>query len=279
MEGRLSRLQDYLEKQLGTLGLWEDLSLRPLPESATPRDIVGEHLRVFSGECTYQWARAMGFTYEQGKEAVQRPEHRAGFERDYFNRALFERALRSKGVVTHGVEWVCCSRKGDKWIQYDAKVSAQISAAQKRGAPSVEVQVKVKDRWMTYRIDLRKMCQRNEKTGSEHPVGRTGMNWAVQMGQGDEWTPYDQVVANVIERAYQNFQQGDTRSASVQVRLGPKSVRYEIDLCRMVQRNGDTGRERDVQRRDAQPAAMRGKVNQAQAEEAIKYFVDMCTLP
>merc|ERR1719291_1453732 len=129
-----------------------------------------------------------------------------------------------------------------------------------------------------YQIDLQKGCQRNQKTGTEHKIrctsGAAGLQWAAQMGTGDEWTPYEEASAAAIERAYQQGQ----GVVQVQVQVGPKSWRYDVDLRRGLQVNPVTGKERTV-RRLLEPVDMRGKVTPAQASEAVRYFVDLCTLP
>ncbi|CAK0813143.1 unnamed protein product [Prorocentrum cordatum] len=283
LEGRVSRLLDYLEKHESaaspSAAPWEDVSLRPLAASATPTDIVGEHLRVFMGERTYEWALAKGLSYEQAKDARLRPEHAADFERT-FNDVTFAAALRSKGVVADPVQvkWEVHSRSGGKWIPYDASVNAAISAAAARRQPSLQVQVRSGSHARMYQIDLQKGCQRNPKTGTEHKIrctsGVYGPQWAAQMGAGDEWTPYGESTAAAIEHAFQRGQE----AVQVQVQVGPRPQRYEVDLRRSLQVNPETGKERAV-RRLVEPADMRGKVTLAQATEAVRYFVDLCTLP
>lgn len=289
LEGRVSRLLNYLEKYSSTaspsVAPWEDVSLRPLAESATPTDIVGEHLRVFMGECTYEWALAKGLSYEQAKDARLQAEHAADFERA-FNDVTFAAALRSKGAVADPfrVKWEMHSRSGGKWIPYHAGVNAKICAAAASGKPSLQVQVRSGSHTRAYDIDLQRGCQRNPTTGTEHKIrctsGASGPQWAAQMGTGDEWTPYEEAAAAAIERAYQQGR----GVVQVQVRVGPKSSRYDVDLRRGhpgvqgLQVNPETGRERAV-RRLLEPASMRGKVTPAQAAEAVRYFVDLCTLP
>lgn len=279
LEGRVSRLLEYLEKHRhassSSVAPWEDVSLRPLPESATPTDIVGEHLRVFMGECTWKWGSEKGLSYEDAKNARLVPEHSADFER-VFNASTFLAALRSKGVVadSHPARWEIGMGQGERWVPYDRDVNREINDARARGQPQVEVRLGPK-RWR-FQIDMCAGCQRNPHTGVEHKIrcvrGDSGFpQWEASL-EAQDWTPYEERVSSHIEQAYQRDQQ------VVQVVVGPKTWKYDVDLRKNLQRNPETGKERSV-RRVQPPGVPKGKVSSAQAAEAVRYFVDLCTLP
>jgi len=72
LEGRLGRLMEYLEAKRvaadsdahGTPP-WEEVSLKPLAPGTPVRDVIGEHLRVFTGECIWSWSRQLDMSYER----------------------------------------------------------------------------------------------------------------------------------------------------------------------------------------------------------------------
>lgn len=150
---------------------WEDVSLRPLKPGTPARDVVGEHLRVFMGECTWSWSRTLGLSYEDAKTARSDPRHADNFAA-VFNAATFEAALVSKGVAAKpeagaGRQWEAMADAGS-WNAYDEDVNAQIEQGRARGLPVVEV--RSGPRGWRYEIDFTKMVQRNPKTHKERPL-------------------------------------------------------------------------------------------------------------
>mmetsp|Transcript_90714 Transcript_90714/g.142435 ORF Transcript_90714/g.142435 Transcript_90714/m.142435 type:complete len:426 (+) Transcript_90714:56-1333(+) len=174
LEGRLGRLMEYLEAKRSAdceatgIPPWEDVSLKPLKPDAAVRDVVGEHLRVFMGECTWTWSRNRGMTYEAAKTARDTEEHSSSFA-TVFNEATFEACLVSKGVAAKPQGAMIWEAMGDKgWSPYDQDVSLKIEQDRARGKQVVEVRFGPKG-WK-YEIDLKKNVQRNPKTGTERPV-------------------------------------------------------------------------------------------------------------
>merc|ERR1711865_349682 len=71
------------------------------------------------------------------------------------------------------------------------------------------------------------------------PEAGTPKQWEA-MGDGSNWSPYDEDVTAQIEA-------GRARGLSVvEVRSGPRGWRYEIDFDKMVQRNPKTRKERTI---------------------------------
>lgn len=177
LEGRLGRLMEYLEARRpvgageAATPPWEDVSLRPLKPGTPARDVVGEHLRVFMGECTWSWSRQQGLEYEAAKTARSEPRCADSFAA-VFNAATFEAALIAKGVAAkpeagRPVQWEAMA-EGGSWNAYDEEVSAQIEQGRLRGLRTVEV--RSGPRGWKYEIDLVKMVQRNPKTKKERPL-------------------------------------------------------------------------------------------------------------
>lgn len=175
LEGRIGRLMEYLEAQgtCGSSGIppWEDVSLRTLPPGTPVRDVVGEHLRVFLGECVWAWSQQHGMTYVEAKSSRSEPRWADNFAK-VFNAATFEAALVSKGVAANPEseppkQW---EAKGDgtSWNPYDEDTNMKIERARLQGQQLVQVQFGEK-RWR-YEIDLVKMVQRNPKTFKERPL-------------------------------------------------------------------------------------------------------------
>eukprot|EP00928_Gymnodinium_smaydae_P071066 TRINITY_DN54748_c0_g1_i1.p1 TRINITY_DN54748_c0_g1~~TRINITY_DN54748_c0_g1_i1.p1 ORF type:complete len:420 (-),score=64.06 TRINITY_DN54748_c0_g1_i1:60-1223(-) len=215
LEGRMGRLLEYLEKKRaladpshGTQAPWEDVSLQPLPVTASARDVVGEHLRVFVGECTWRWSRQRRITYEEAKRLRLGETSVAEDFNKLYNAQTFAVAMRARGVL-------------------DVAESATSRSC----------------RWET----------------------RTDTDWA----------PLDENVVLQIERAR------DRGEVLVEVRMGPKSWRYQFDLKRMKQVNPVTGKEREIRCVDAPPptSSKRRKLTAAEFQEAVRYFVDLHTLP
>eukprot|EP00933_Yihiella_yeosuensis_P044834 TRINITY_DN40104_c0_g1_i1.p1 TRINITY_DN40104_c0_g1~~TRINITY_DN40104_c0_g1_i1.p1 ORF type:complete len:412 (+),score=75.52 TRINITY_DN40104_c0_g1_i1:20-1255(+) len=219
LEGRVSRLLEYLEankpKNPGEehLAPWEDVSLQPIAEGASARDIVGEHMRVFCNECTWMWARERGVSYESAKAARMGADSDAAadFARLY-NAEAFVKAAHGRRIVA-------------------------------------------------------KSCN---------------ACWEA-LAEADTWSPYDGATSAKIEEAYQTG-----KSPVLNLRLGPHAWRYEIDLAKLVQRNPKTGKERPLRRTEvaasspsSSPASASGqrKVSDADLAEAVRYFVDMETIP
>jgi len=99
-----------------------------------------------------------------------------------------------------------------------------------------------------------------------------GVQWQADSGKG--WIPYDTSVNAQIERARQKG------TAKVKVRLGPKGWKYEVDLHRFVQRNPVNGTERTIRCiKGADVPAEKGKLTPCELEDAVQYYIDLCTLP
>lgn len=171
LEGRMGRLMEYLEAKRSAdceasgIPPWEDVSLKPLKPGTAVRDIVGEHLRVFMGECTWSWSRSRGITYEAAKTARDT-------DRDFatvFNEATFEACLVSKGVAAKAQGAMIWEAMGDRgWAPYEQDVSLKIEQERARGKQLIEVRFGPKG-WK-YEIDLIKNVQRNPKTRTERPI-------------------------------------------------------------------------------------------------------------
>lgn len=109
-------------------------------------------------------------------------------------------------------------------------------------------------------------------------AGELGVRWETQT---DRWEPYEDDISAKIERARK------LGHASCEVALGPKQWRYTIDITGMVQRNPKTMKERPIRCVALDPLlaaatgdGKRGKqMSKAELDSAIKFFVDMCTLP
>jgi len=172
LEGRTSRLWEFVEEHQPDdfsekVPPWEDVSLRPLPSSCGSKDIVGEHLRVFLGECTWHWAQKHGITYAAAKKV--RDAHDSDFSSLYNSRS-FESAVRQRGTVqeTPGL-WEVSLDRGD-WSPFDADVSEKLEAAWRQGQWKVELQMGPKN-WR-YSFDLRACVQLNPKTQKSRRMRR-----------------------------------------------------------------------------------------------------------
>jgi len=175
LEGRFGRIMDYIECRRASLDPkgcrgppWDDVSLKTLPEDAPPQEVVGEHLRVFIAECTWQWAQERGLSYEDAKGARQQPEHVTDFSR-LFNAVSFEAALLARGVVLDAgiFQWESASKSGE-WVPYEPEISLQIDSAHQRGI--AETRIRLGPKCWQYIIDFNRMVQRNPKTGQERPL-------------------------------------------------------------------------------------------------------------
>jgi len=173
LEGRTARILEYLEskggKDLGsaTTPPWEDVSLRPLPPSATPQDIVGEHLRVFVSECTWRWSRSKSLDYEIAKAKRLDDEHAEEFSMLY-NAETFEAAAIARGVAPGpSMQWETIDDIGD-WRAYGESSNELVERARVQGEERVVL--KMGPRQWTYELDLRRKVQRNRKTGTERPI-------------------------------------------------------------------------------------------------------------
>jgi len=177
LEGRMGRIYEYLERasmrSSGSAAAppWEEVSLSPLPESATVDAVVGEHLRVFMNECTWQWAQAAGLEYEAAKRVRLDDEHAVDFAKRY-NAAAFAAAMRARGVVMEEedmqgtAQWEVQMDRA--WSEFEAGVSDQIERGRQQGKSKVECRIGPKA-WR-YEIDLRRFVQRNPKTGKERAI-------------------------------------------------------------------------------------------------------------
>eukprot|EP00438_Fugacium_kawagutii_P009436 Skav202047 [mRNA] locus=scaffold1138:382123:397889:- [translate_table: standard] len=106
LEGRTSRLMQFAEQQRvsgGSMPPWEDISVQRLAADASVKDVAGEHLRVFCNECTWQWAKKSGQSYDKAKEVRFGKDDAmvADFARIY-NADSFSHAMRARGVVRGG---------------------------------------------------------------------------------------------------------------------------------------------------------------------------------
>jgi hypothetical protein len=174
LEGRVGRLMEYLEAKRAAdceasgIPPWEDVSLKPLKPGAAIRDVVGEHLRVFMGECTWTWSRNRRMTYEAAKTARDQKEHADDFAA-VFNDVTFEACLVAKGVAAKSTGAMIWEALGDKgWSPYEQDVSLKIEQERARGKQMIEVRFGPKG-WK-YEIDLTKNVQRNPKTRTERPI-------------------------------------------------------------------------------------------------------------
>merc|ERR1712217_260256 len=107
-----------------------------------------------------------------------------------------------------------------------------------------------------------------------------GIAWET-LGDDGKWMPYDGDINIRIEEARVRGQ------STVEVWMGPKGWKYEIDTCRMVQRNSKTRKERPIRCTKAPPSASAssstslrpGKLTHEELMEAIKFYVELETLP
>jgi len=176
LEGRTGRIMCYLERlrssnepASASTAPWEDISLRPMPQGARPRDVVGEHLRVFVNECTWRWARENEVDYEEAKTARLSEEHAAEFSR-LFNAAAFEAAMRARGVVAiPGTEdrWEVLA-DDERWVAYASEANAIIERGRAQGRDAVEV--RAGPGGYSYLVNMRRLVQQNPKTGKERPI-------------------------------------------------------------------------------------------------------------
>eukprot|EP00930_Biecheleria_cincta_P055651 TRINITY_DN41948_c0_g1_i1.p1 TRINITY_DN41948_c0_g1~~TRINITY_DN41948_c0_g1_i1.p1 ORF type:complete len:383 (-),score=59.73 TRINITY_DN41948_c0_g1_i1:46-1194(-) len=178
LEGRTTRLMEYSEKisKAGTVpgeAPWEDVSLQPLPAKATPRDIVGEHLRVFCNECTWTWARQRGLDYDQAKAArLGGDEALAQDFASLYNASSFRTVMHSRGVVLRCGPSACWEvlTQENAWTPYDQEASLQIEQAAQAGLARLEL--RLGPRGWQYVIDLQRLVQLNPKTGKDRPIRR-----------------------------------------------------------------------------------------------------------
>jgi len=175
LEGRTERLLEYIEKNSAAVDLpslsvppWEDVSLKSLPKGTSLREVVGEHLRVFMNECTWNFSRELGIPYEDAKIRRLDTEHAATFTNTY-NAVLFEKALLARGglVTADRQQWDVCLG-GGKWSPYTEDVCALCDAAYVRGSSMVTVRLGPQG-WK-YEVHLDRMVQRNPKTGAERQI-------------------------------------------------------------------------------------------------------------
>lgn len=177
LEGRTSRLMHFAEQQRapgGSMAPWEDISLQRLPADAAVKDVAGEHLRVFCNECTWQWAKKIGTSYEKAKELrFGSDEALAEDFAQSYNAETFSQALRARGVVRRGTascRWEVQLEDGT-WGPYEEDASASIESAHQLGQP--ELELRLGPRGWQYTIDLQNQVQRNDKTKKSRPIRRT----------------------------------------------------------------------------------------------------------
>mmetsp|Transcript_34623 Transcript_34623/g.99771 ORF Transcript_34623/g.99771 Transcript_34623/m.99771 type:complete len:375 (+) Transcript_34623:54-1178(+) len=174
LEGRIGRILEYLEKQ-GFADAdvtcrkppWEDVSVKPLADTASVDDVVGEYLRVFVNECTWQWAEANGVDYETAKRDRLDAESFVSL----CNASSFTAWMRAKGLVSESealetnLQWEVLA---EDWVPFEPAVNSLIEQARKRGKQTLECRLGPKG-W-TYALDLRLKEQRNPKTGKVRPI-------------------------------------------------------------------------------------------------------------
>mmetsp|Transcript_80720 Transcript_80720/g.261639 ORF Transcript_80720/g.261639 Transcript_80720/m.261639 type:complete len:210 (-) Transcript_80720:49-678(-) len=103
-------------------------------------------------------------------------------------------------------------------------------------------------------------------------VATEGVQWECAADRGS-FSPYEASVNAVIERARQ---QG---LSQVEIRQGPKSWKYVIDIRRFVQINPQTKKERPIRMgRAKEKPPGKGQVSLKDLEEAVRFFVSMDTL-
>jgi hypothetical protein len=168
LEGRVGRIMEFLELRQGRgkedAAPWADVSLQPLARSATSKDLVGEHLRVFVNECTWQWSKEKGISYDLAKQLRQQDEEAKDFARLY-NADSFKTALLSRNVVkTGGKVWEV--QGNNTWTAFDEAGNQAMETARSRGLGKTEVRI----RNFTYDIDFERMVQRNKKTNTERAI-------------------------------------------------------------------------------------------------------------
>lgn len=176
LEGRVSRLMEYLDARRqeadGSLAHsppWDDVSLRLPGPSAPPREIVGEHLRVFVNECTWRWSQEKGMDYATAKEKRMTDDNSNEFSRLY-NASAFEVAMLARGVAgdASARQWEV-QTEGSKWMQYNDEQNEVLERARLMGLQQCEVRV---GSWM-YEIDMRRLVQINRKTRKDRPIRST----------------------------------------------------------------------------------------------------------
>ncbi|CAL1165169.1 unnamed protein product, partial [Cladocopium goreaui] len=145
-----------------------------LPADAAVKDVAGEHLRVFCNECTWQWAKKIGTSYEKAKELrFGSDEALAEDFAQSYNAETFSQALRARGVVRRGTascRWEVQLEDGT-WGPYEEDASASIESAHQLGQP--ELELRLGPRGWQYTIDLQNQVQRNDKTKKSRPIRRT----------------------------------------------------------------------------------------------------------
>mmetsp|Transcript_128391 Transcript_128391/g.256451 ORF Transcript_128391/g.256451 Transcript_128391/m.256451 type:complete len:514 (+) Transcript_128391:121-1662(+) len=204
LEGRFGRLIEYIERRRASSDpkacrgpSWEDVTLKTLPQDVSAQEVVGEHLRVFIAECTWQWAQERGLSYEEATGARQEPEQMTDFAR-LFNAASFEAAMIARGVVldTDVFQWESASKCGE-WVPYEPEVSKQIDVAHQRGV--AEIRIRLGPKCWQYIIDFNRMVQRNPKTGQERPLRN------VAAASSDARTKPGQLTLEILQRNIQYF--------------------------------------------------------------------------
>jgi len=173
------------------------VSLKTLSEDAPAQEVVGEHLRVFVAECTWQWAQEHGFSYEEATSARQKSEHATDFSR-LFNASSFEAAMLARGVVldTGVFQWESASKSGE-WVPYEPEISKQIDVAHQRGI--AEIRIRLGPKCWQYVIDFNRMVQRNPKTGVERALRN------VAVASSDARTRPGQLTLEILQQSIKYF--------------------------------------------------------------------------
>lgn len=211
LEGRTGRIMEYLEgTRKGDLGgagpPWEDVSLRPLPEGTPPRDVTGEHLRVFMNECTWRWATDQKIKYEDAKKVRLDDCNAASFTQLY-NTITFKAYMQARGVVVAGgatKQWETLTEEG-QWSAYDENANAEILRGEQQGQTKIWFRSGAKG-WK-YELDLTRMVQRNPKTGKERAVR------CQEKTEGSAPLPAGKISREDLDAAVEFFLSMDTLSA------------------------------------------------------------------
>lgn len=171
LEGRAGRILEYLAARKAGGGAdgtppVEDLSVQPLPATAPPADVAGEHLRVFVNECTWAWARSRGVDYPTAKAQRDADADAAAFSR-LCNARMFEASMLTRGIVSdvEARQWEV-EIDGGGWSPYGEDANECMELARFQGLARCQVKV----RSWTYEIDLRQLVQLNPSTNKERKI-------------------------------------------------------------------------------------------------------------
>lgn len=168
LEGRVGRLLEYLATTVAAGGADaprpQDLALQTLPATAGAEEIVGEHLRVFVNECTWNWARERGIGYSVA--VADRDDGDLAFM-ELCNAETFKAAVIAKGEVKDVAlgQWEV-ELESKAWSAYGREPNQLVEQARLLGLGSCQVKIHA----YLYEIDLTLMVQRNLQSGKERPI-------------------------------------------------------------------------------------------------------------